>query len=101
MSVNKLALIRYRAIDECLCNRYRKWTLDDLIKKVAAVLHEYEGISSGISRRTIQADIQLMRSDKLGYNAPIVVSDRKFYSYSDAGYSITRAPINNADVEKM
>ena len=33
MSINKLALIRYKAIDECLRNRYRKWTLEDLIEK--------------------------------------------------------------------
>ena len=80
MSVNKLALIRYKTIDECLRNRFRKWTLDDIIEKVASRLYEYEGITSGVSKRTVQADIQLMRSDKLGYNAPIVVTDRKFYS---------------------
>lgn len=101
MSVNKLALIRYKTIDECLKNRFRKWTLDDIIEKVASKLYEYEGITSGVSKRTIQADIQLMRSDKLGYNAPIVVTDRKFYSYSDLAYSITKVPINSGDVEKM
>lgn len=101
MSINKLALIRYKAIDECLRNRYRKWTLEDLIDKVADVLYDFEGISSGVSRRTIQADIQLMRSDKLGYNAPIIVKDRKYYTYSDPAYSITNAPINNGDVDKM
>lgn len=101
MSVNKLALIRYKTIDECLNNRFRKWTLEDIIERVAHMLYEYEGITSGVSRRTIQADIQLMRSDKLGYNAPIVVTDRKFYSYSDSSYSITKLPINAGDVEKM
>src|SRR6218665_111862 len=101
MSANKLALIRYKTIDECLRNRYRKWTLEDLIEKVAAVLYDYEGIASGVSRRTIQADIQLMRSDKLGYNAPIIIKDRKFYQYEDPEYSITNAPINNADRDKM
>jgi predicted DNA-binding transcriptional regulator YafY len=101
MAVNKSALIRYRTIDECLKNRFRKWTLDDLIEKVSDALYEYEGISSGVSRRTLQGDIQLMRSDKLGYNAPIVIKDKKFYYYSDASYSITKMPINNADVEKM
>lgn len=101
MSINKLALIRYKAIDDCLRNRYRKWTLEDLIEKVADVLYNVEGISSGVSKRTIQADIQLMRSDKLGYNAPIVVKDRKYYSYSDSAYSITNAPINEGDVDKM
>ncbi|NRF37613.1 YafY family protein [Pedobacter foliorum] len=101
MSVNKLALIRYRTIDECLKNRFRKWTLEDIIERVAHMLYEYEGITSGVSKRTIQADIQLMRSDKLGYNAPIVVTDRKFYAYSDSSYSITKVPVNAADVNKM
>lgn len=101
MSINKLALIRYKTIDECLQNRFRKWTLDDLIEKVSNALYEYEGISTGISKRTIQADIQLMRSDKLGYNAPIIVTEKKYYSYEDNTFSITKTPINNADVEKM
>ena len=101
MSTNKLALIRYKTIDDCLKNRFRKWTLDDLIEKVSDALYEYEGITSGISKRTIQGDIQLMRSDKLGYNAPIVVQDKKHYTYQDKDYSITNAPINNHDVDKL
>lgn len=101
MSINKLALIRYKTIDECLRNRYKKWTLENLIEKVSDVLYELEGITSGVSKRTIQADIQLMRSDKLGYNAPIIVIDKKFYTYDNKEYSITNAPINNADVGKM
>jgi predicted DNA-binding transcriptional regulator YafY len=101
MALNKLALIRYKTIDDCLRNRFRKWTLDDIIEKVAEVLYNREGIVTGVSRRTIQADIQVMRSDKLGYNAPIIVIDRKYYGYEDRDYSITKVPINNADVEKM
>ncbi len=101
MSINKLALIRYKTIDECLKNRFRNWTLDDLIDKVSDALYEYEGIDSGISKRTIQLDIQNMRSEKLGYNAPIIVVDRKFYTYEDEDFSITNSPINNADMEKM
>jgi len=101
MSINKLALIRYKTIDNCLRNRFRKWTLDDLIEKVGDALYEYEGIVDGVSKRTIQADIQLMRSDKLGYNAPIIVKDRKFYTYSDPTYSISNSPITETDMEKM
>ncbi len=43
--------------------------------------------------RTVQADIQMMRSDKLGYNAPIEVYDNKFYRYEDPDYSINDSPI--------
>lgn len=101
MATNKLALLRYRILDECLQNRFRKWTLNDLIEKVSDGLYEYEGIDTGISKRTIQLDIQTMRSDSLGYNAPIVVVDRKYYTYEDAQYSIKNSPINDSDMEKL
>ena len=70
MPVSKNALIRYRTIDRCLRNHYRKWTLADLIDACSDALSEYEGRDENVSRRTVQADIQMMRSDKLGYNAP-------------------------------
>ncbi|RZJ59572.1 MAG: WYL domain-containing protein [Flavobacterium sp.] len=101
MATNKLALLRYKTINECLKNRFRKWTLEDLIERVSNALYEYEGITSGVSRRTIQADLQVMRSDKLGYNAPIIIEDRKFYTYEDSAYSITNSPINESDMAKM
>ncbi|WP_336516373.1 WYL domain-containing protein [Pollutibacter soli] len=101
MAINKLALIRYRTIDQCLSNRRRKWTLDDLMDKVSAALYEAEGIKSGVSRRTIQADIQLMRSDKLGYNAPIVVREKKYYTYEVPEFSINSSRVTGADIDKM
>ena len=76
MATNKLALIRYKTIDTCLRNRLKKWTLEALIEKVSHALYEYEGIRDGVSKRTIQSDIELMRSNKLGYNAPIIVVGR-------------------------
>jgi predicted DNA-binding transcriptional regulator YafY len=101
MPANKSALLRYKTIDQCLQNRHRKWTLDDLIEKVSDALYEYEGMHSGVSRRTIQADIQLMRSDKLGYNAPIIVVDKKYYAYEDKNYSITHVPITESDMANL
>lgn len=98
MSINKLALIRYKTIDKCLQNRFRKWTLDDLIEACSDALYEYEGITNGISKRAIQLDIQNMRSEKLGYNAPIVVKDKKFYTYEDKNYSITNIPLTQQDM---
>ncbi|MDZ7899425.1 MAG: WYL domain-containing protein [Arcicella sp.] len=101
MPTNRNALIRYKTIDNCLRNRFRKWTLEDIIEHVSDTLYEYEGIEKGISRRTIQADIQVMRSDKLGYFAPIVVLDKKYYTYEDPNYSITNIPISENDLSRM
>jgi predicted DNA-binding transcriptional regulator YafY len=101
MPANRNALIRYKVIDNCLQRRNRKWTLEDLIEQVSEALYEYEGMDKGISKRTIQADIQMMRSDKLGYFAPIVVLDKKYYTYEDPNYSITNIPISEADLGRM
>lgn len=98
MPVNRNALIRYRTIDKCLQNRLRKWTIEDLIAACSEALFEYEGIDKDISMRTIRLDLNAMRSDKLGYNAPIIVSDKKYYSYEDAGYSITNIPLTQQDL---
>lgn len=98
MPVNRNALIRYKTIDKCLQNRYRKWTLDDLIEACSDALYDYEGIDTGVSKRTVQADIQVMRSDKLGYNAPIVVDQRKYYRYEEEDYSITNIPLTDQDL---
>jgi len=95
MPANKNALIRYKTIDECLRNRYREWTLDDLVEACSDALYDMEGIRKGISKRTVQADIQIMRSDKLGYNAPIEVYDRIYYRYSDPYYSIQQKPLSH------
>lgn len=101
MPVNRNALIRYKTIDLCLQNRYRGWTLEDLIDACSEALYEYEGIDKGVSRRTIQMDIQLMRSDKLGYNAPIVVLGKKYYTYEDPNYSIMNIPVSESDLNKL
>ena len=101
MPVNRNALIRFRTIDNCLRNRFRKWTLEDLVEACSDALYEYEGILKGVSRRTIQMDLQLMRSDKLGYEAPIIVKDKKFYSYEDPDYSITNIPLTDQDLGKL
>jgi predicted DNA-binding transcriptional regulator YafY len=75
--------------------------LDDLIDACSEALYEYEGITKGVSRRTIQLDLQVMRSEKLGYNAPIVIEDRKYYTYSDPNYSITNIPLTEDELMQL
>lgn len=101
MALNKNALIRYKTIDKCLQNSYRAWTLNDLIEACSDALYEYEGREINVSKRTVQLDIQMMRSDKLGYNAPIVVYDKKYYKYENPDYSITDIPINETDMQVL
>ena len=101
MPANKNALIRYKTIDNCLRNRYRRWTLEDLVEACSDALYDMEGIRKGVSVRTVQYDIQMMRSDKLGYKAPIEVYNHKYYRYADKDYSITDMPMTQNDYEVM
>ena len=101
MPANKNALIRYKTIDRCLRNRFRRWTIDDLTEACSDALYEMEGIMKGVSVRTVQGDLQIMRSDKLGYNAPIEVYDRIYYRYADPDYSISDTPLTEEDCDLL
>ncbi|PQA90475.1 Predicted DNA-binding transcriptional regulator YafY, contains an HTH and WYL domains [Chryseobacterium piscicola] len=101
MSSNKNALIRYKTLDKCLKNKYTKYTLEDLMNECSEALFEFEGKESFVSKRTIQLDLQNMRSEKLGYEAPIEVYERKYYRYSDQEYSIHQISVNENDLKAM
>lgn len=100
MPLNRNVLLRIKTIDACLKRRHRLWTLEDLRQACEDALYDFEGITS-ISIRSIQRDIELMRSDKLGYNAPIVITDRKYYSYEDPDYSIAQLPLTKEDLAEL
>ncbi|MDE7414490.1 MAG: WYL domain-containing protein [Muribaculaceae bacterium] len=101
MPLNRSTLIRISTIDRCLQNHYRRWTIDDLIDACTDALAEYEGRCNRVSRRTFQNDLALMRSDRLGYNAPIVVRDNKYYEYEDPDFSITHLPLNDEGIDAL
>lgn len=64
-------------------------------------LYDMEGITKGVCARTVQNDLQIMRSNKLGYNAPIEVYDKIYYRYADPGYSITEMPLSLDDCKLL
>lgn len=101
MPINRATLIRISTIDKCLQNHYRRWTINDLIDACTDALADFEGRSNPVSRRTFQNDLALMRSDRLGYNAPIVVRENKYYEYEDPDFSITHLPLNDEGLDAL
>lgn len=101
MPLNRSQLIRISTIDRCLQNHFRDWTLTDLIDACSDALYEYEGRDTLVSRRTMQNDLALMRNGSLGYEAPIVVYDNKYYKYSDPDFSITRLPLGEEGLDAI
>lgn len=101
MPSNKNASYRYRVIDNCLKNTGRLWTLDDLVDEISIRLEEDFGKDTGISKRTVQMDISMMRSERpRGFDAPILCKDG-CYRYDDPEYSIDNNPLNEQDIKNL
>lgn len=98
MPTNLNALLRYKIIDECLSNPQLSCTIEVLMDKCSEKLSEHQGINS-ISERTIRNDIRILRSDALGFNAPIVIN-QGVYSYSELDYSLFGRPIKELELLK-
>lgn len=100
MPANLNALIRYKTINSCLYGGRRRWSIDELRERCSEVLAENRGRYTGVSERTIRDDIRVMRSDILGFNAPIR-QEGGLYFYSDPGYSILSLHITDAGLAEL
>ena len=99
MPTNLNALIRYKRIDACLKNPYVVCTIERLQEACTEAMGEFRGIHKLVSERTIRDDIRVLRSNILGFNAPIEYENEK-YVYTDKNYSIFQTPVTEVDLLK-
>ena len=97
MPKNLNALLRYKVIDECLKNGQIRCTIDILINRCSEALSERFGENKSISERTIREDIRILRGDILGFNAPILFEDGRYF-YDDKNYSLFTKPITQLQI---
>ena len=99
MPTNLNALIRYKQIDACLRNPYVKCTIERLQEVCSEAMGEFRGIYKLVSERTIRDDIRVMRSNILGFNAPIEFEDGNYIYYKE-DYSIFKTPVTEVQLLK-
>lgn len=106
MPKNKNALTRYKILDELLSNRYHNYSLDDLTEEVCNRLSEIEPDTDGVSRRTIEKDIEYLE-----YKGPFTGVDIERYyignekngrkkmclRYANPNFSIFSKPLTTAE----
>lgn len=68
MGVNKNAQIRYKALDSCFSNTYKRFYINDLIEHCSQVLSNHYAKETTVSRRQIIDDIDFMKSEA-GFDA--------------------------------
>lgn len=103
MAQNKNAQIRYKALDRCFSNQYKKFYIDDLIEYCTNILSDHYAQETSVSRRQIFDDMDFMKSEA-GYDAPIesLKDGRKvFYRYSDPEFTILKKPLNPAEMDSL
>lgn len=103
MPINKNAIIRYHALDQCFSNFGRIYYIEDLIEACNKALFEYAFIENGVKRRQIFDDISFMESEQ-GWSIPlerIKEAKRVFYRYSDKNFSIKNQYISEIEAVRI
>ena len=103
MATNKNAQLRYKALDQCFSNFYKKFYIDNLIEFCSNVLSEHYAKSMSVSRRQIFDDIDFMKSEA-GFDAPIesYKDVRKvYYRYENPEFSILKKPLTSTELNTL
>lgn len=98
MSKTLDAAIRYRIINSCLINKFKKFPTKQELQDACE-----KKLGFTVSERTIDKDLNEMRyNDSLGYFAPIEFDRKtKGYYYTDENYSIDKIPIGRTDLNAI
>ena len=103
MATTKNPLIRYKILDKCFRNPYKRYFIEDLIEACNVVLIEIDIESKGISRRQILDDISFMESSE-GWGIDLIRhrdGKKVYYRYEDTAYSINNMPLNEVEVNQL
>ena len=102
MATNLHAMMRYQTIDRCLKKVDLVWPWKKLAEACAEMLWKEFKIDKEPSRKTIMNDIKIMRSGKLGFEAPIVYDRSSLgFKYSETGFSIYNKPIGDKELGEI
>lgn len=103
MATNKNAMIRYKVLDKCFSNRYKKFFISDLINSCSFTLSEHYATDITVSRRQIFDDMDFMKS-KAGFEAPIesFKEGRKvYYQYTEIDFTILKKPLTPSELNTL
>lgn len=103
MATNKLATIRYQALDKCFSNPGRRYYMENLIEECNKAIYEFSGNDMGVKKRQIFEDIKFMESPQ-GWNIPLErIRDghRVYFRYEEKNFSINNQPLNETEANHL
>ena len=100
MPVDKQVLLRYQVLNKCFRNRYREYTIDDLVNECNKALRRMD--KPDVSKRTIQNDINILEADYgIELDETLKQGKKRLYRYVDTNYSIPLFRINDEERHKL
>ena len=100
MPVDKQVLLRYQVLNKCFRNRYREYTIDDLVDECNKALRRID--KPDVSKRTIQNDINILEADYgIMLDEKLKQGKKRLYRYVDVNYSIPLFRINDEERHKL
>ena len=100
MPVDKQVMLRYQVLNKCFRNRYREYTIDDLVDECNKALRKID--KPDVSKRTIQNDINILEADYgIELDEKLKQGKKRLYRYVDTNYSIPLFRINDEERQKL
>ena len=100
MPVDKQVMLRYQVLNKCFRNRYREYTIDDLVDECNKALRRID--KPDVSKRTIQNDINILEADYgIELDEKLKQGKKRLYRYVDTNYSIPLFRINDEERHKL
>lgn len=104
MAITKKPLVRYKILDACFKNPYKKFTKESLLEAVnEKLMNLFDDESQCIKLRQLQDDIAFMKSTE-GWGielADIKEGKRRIYRYDDLDFSINNVPLNAVEMTQF
>lgn len=100
MPVDKQVLLRYQVLNKCFRNRYREYTIDDLVDECNKALRKAE--KPEVSKRTVQNDINILEADHgIELDEKLKRGRQRLYRYTDTNYTLPLFHINDEERHKL
>lgn len=100
MPVDKQVFLRYQVLNRCFRNRYREFTIDDLVAECNKALRKAD--KQDVSKRTIQNDINLLEADYgIILDENLKRGRQRLYRYCDTSYTLPLFRINDEERNKI
>lgn len=104
MAVTKNPLIRYKILDACFRNPYKKYTKELLLETLNEKLMElFDDESHCIKLRQMQDDIAFMKSTE-GWSIELAEEfdgKKRIFRYEDFNFSINNTPLNQVELSEF